>query len=541
MRSGVPVVLDRILLKALAKSPAERYQHVADMLVDLRSVQRELESSASEPLAPTPGPAGPTATDAERIRSLAVLPFSDMSPEKDQQYFCDGIAEELITSLAKIRDLQVAARTSAFAFKGSTADIREIGRTLNVQAVVEGSVRKAGAKLRIGVQLVGVADGYPLWTGRYDRDAADIFAVQDDVAAAIIDQLKLTLLPEERQGVFARRTDSLQAHSLYLEGLNYLWMYSSLGFYEAIRRFEHALRIDPNYAQAYWGLSAAHTQVAFWGVTPPREACQKVKHYAQRALALDPMLSDAHGALSYVHLFYDWDMAAAEREALEAIRLGPNSSVAHSYYAFYLLHAGRPWEAVKEALKAQSLDPVSSFLAFVVGLAFGNTGDFPRAIEELQSGLRLNGDFYILYNFLGLTYFANGEYEASVQAHQQAVNLSRRLPYFVSSLAAALHLSGRRSEADALWSELRRRAQSEYVRPCCFVQMHAGRGDLRQVSTWLKRAGEERDSYLPWMKLLPANYIQGHTESRWKARLRKALFNFVVQRTMDRNRSVSAH
>jgi len=542
VRSGVPPDLERVVAKAMTKDPAERYQHIADMLADLRSVQTRAESCATETTAPKPDTNATerAAMQAERIRSLAILPFSDMSPAKDQQYFCDGLAEELITSLAKIRELHVAARTSTFAFKDTAADIREIGRKLNVQAVVEGSVRKEGQKLRISVQLISVADGYPIWTERYDRDAVEIFAVQDQVVAAIIEQLRLTLLPEERRGVFARRTNNLQAHRAYLKGLDYLWVFSRPGFPEAIPCFEEALRLDPNYAQAYFGLSEAYLKVAFWGNIPPRQACQKVKLYAQRALALDPTLGDAHGALSYVHLIYDWDCKAAEREALEGIRLSPNSWMVRAYYSWFLLHTGRGIEAIREALKAQALDPVSSVAAFAVGLAFSMSGDFPRGIEEYRAGLQVNANFYILHEFLGMTCFANREYPESILAHERATNLSDRLPWFVANLAQTLTQSGRESEAAALWRELEDRAQQEYVRPCCFLLMHAGLGNFRPMLRWLKKAGEEHDSYLSWMRLLPVEFIQGRNESRIKARLKKAFLNVAIRRTLQRNRIVSA-
>jgi len=529
----LPEDLGRIIGKALGKDRTMRYQNATDLRTDLRRVKRERESGRITAPA-TGGSAG--------IRSLAVLPFTDMSPERDQEPFCDGIAEELITSLARIRELRVAARTSAFFFKGKTADIWEIGHKLGVEAVVEGSVRKAGNTLRITAQLINVADGYNLWTERYDREIKDVFAIQDEVTAAIIDHLKLTLVPEERLGVFRRRTEDLEAHILYLKGLHHLWMDSNQGFTEAIQAFEEAIEKDPDYAQAYWGLSHAYLQIAFWGSIPPSDACRKAKFYARKALSIDPSLGDAHGALSYVYLIHDWNRKAAEREALEAIRLSPNSSMAHAYYSFFLLHAKRFDESAAEALKAQSLDPVSSFIAFAVGLVFGISGDFSRAIEEFQAGIRLNPDYHLLHSWLGQICFVNGQYADAIIAHEKAMEISQRLPYVMANLAMAYHQTGRTAEADVLWRELEERAQREYVPPFCFVLMNSVRGKVGATLRSLAKAAEAHDSRLCWLTIAPTEFFQGPGDSGIKTRLKKAILQTMTSRIIARHRIVeSAH
>jgi len=530
---NLPEALGCIIGKALEKDPTLRYQSAADLEADLQRVKRDCDSGRA--VVPATG-------KSPRIRSLAVLPFADMSPERDQEHFCDGIAEELITSLARIRELRVAARTSAFFFKGKTADIREIGRKLGVEAVVEGSVRKAGNTLRITAQLINIADGYHLWTERYDREIKDVFAIQDEVTSAIIEHLMLTLLPEERSGVFRRRTDNTEAYDLYLKGLHYMWMDLSRGFKETVPAFEQAIQKDPEYAQAYWGLSSAYVQVAAWGIVPPSDAFRKAKFYARKALAIDPSIGEAHGVLSYTYLIHDWNWKAAEREALEAIRLSPNSSIVHVYYCFYLLNAERFDAAVAEALKAQSLDPVSSFIAFVVGTTFGISGDFRRAIEELQAGIRLNPDFYILYSWLGQTFFANGQYADAIIAHEKAVEMSQRLPVLVVSLASAYHKLGRTAEAEVLWRELEERAQREYVPSICFALMNSLRGKFRAMLRSLKKAAEERDIHLCWIRVLPVQYLQAPGESRIKTRLKRAILKTMTNRLIARHRIVeSAH
>lgn len=529
----LPEDLARIIGQALEKDRMLRYQDAADLQADLQRVKRDRDLSRS---------AVPPAGKPACIRSLAVLPFADMSPDRDQEHFCDGIAEELITTLSRIRELHVAARTSAFFFKGKNADIREIGRKLGVEAVVEGSVRKAGNTLRITAQLINVNDGYHLWSERYDREIKDVFAIQDEVTSAIIEHLTLTLLPEERSGVFRRRTDNLEAHDLYLKGLHYLWMDLSRGFKETVQAFEQAIEKDPEYAQAYWGLSHAYAHAAFWGKAPPSDACRKAKFYARKALAIDPSFGEARGLLSFIYLIHDWNWKAAEREALEAIRLSPNSSVVHAYYCYFLLSAERFDEGVAEALKAQSLDPVSSMSAFAVGSAFGISGDFHRAIEEFQAGISLNPDFYILHSWLGQTLYASGQFAKAIVADEKALELSQGLPYFVGCLAMASHQLGRTAEADSLWRELQERAQREYVPSICFLQMNALRGKPWAMLRSLKKAAEEREPRLIWIGVIPAEYLRGQGDSLIKVRLRKAILKLITRRILARHRIVeSAH
>jgi TolB-like protein/Flp pilus assembly protein TadD len=530
LNPDLPAGLATVIGRALEKDRRKRYDSAADLLTDLQTVARP------EAPAPDTGLAAAAGAPGRRIRSLAVLAFSDLSEAKDQAHFCEGIAEELTTSLARIRELRVAARTSTFALGGPGGDAREIARRLNVDGIVQGSVRKAGGRLRIAAQLIDAAEGTQLWGDRYDRDGRDIFAVQDEVASAIIERLQLALVPEEREGVFRRRTGDLEAHHLYLEGLRDLWMPGGGGAAAAIARFERAVDRDPAYAQAYWGLSDAFLQEAFWGSGPPAEAARQAMRYARKALVLDPSLGDPHGALSYAHLVHDYDLRAAGREIREALRLSPNSSMVRAYHSWFLLHCGRTDEGVAEALKAQALDPASSFIAFAVGIAFGVRAQFARAIEELRAGIGVNPHFYIVQNALGIMYAANRQFPESIAAHEAAVEAAGRRPYFLAGLAMACHQAGRPAEAEKLWRELEERAPREHVRPLCFVMMHAARGNIRALVQALERAGSGRDTYLPWLRLYPDVYFRAAGESRVKARLSTVFLRMLVARILARYR-----
>ena len=388
--------LGRIILKCLQKDPATRYQTAEEMLSDLAFLEKGRAPGPRTTPLPSPRAQGRAGIQETRARSIAVLPFADLSPEKDQGYFCDGITEEIINSLTKIRDLSVVARTSAFFFRDANMDVREIGRRLNVETILEGSVRKAGNKLRITGQLVNVADGFHIWSERYDRNLEDIFAIQDEVTAAIIENLKLSLVAHEKEAVLKRSTNDLEAHNLYLKGMHFNRM-SSPEFDSAIDCFRQALEKDPEYAAAYYGLSETHLEIAFWGDKPPGEVCQKVKTYARKALEIDPTMGEAHGALSYIYTIHDWNWEAAERESLEALRLSPGSAMCHLYRSFYLTHVERHEEAVAEAFEAQRLDPVSCFTNTFVGVTLTWKGEFGRAIDEMETAKKMIPDFYLLH------------------------------------------------------------------------------------------------------------------------------------------------
>jgi TolB-like protein len=291
LRSEVPTDLQQVVQKAMQKEPRERYQQVDELVTELESTKKKLESKKVEAI-------GEKETSSP---SIAVLPFVDMSPQKDQEYFCDGIAEELINALTNIQELRVVARTSAFLFKGEKLDVREIGKKLNVQTVLEGSVRKAANRLRITAQLVNVPDGYHLWSQKYDRDMEDIFAIQDEISLAIVDKLKIKLLGDEKKALVKRHTDNLEAYNLYLKG-RYFWnKMNPGGFEKAIENFEQAIEKDPNYALAYTGLADSYMWSSFWGNLPPRQTYPKAREAVKKAIEIDDTLGEAHASLASIH------------------------------------------------------------------------------------------------------------------------------------------------------------------------------------------------------------------------------------------------
>ncbi len=527
--------LGRIILKCLQKDPATRYQTAEELMADLAFLRKGQAPGPQTTPLPSPQAEGRAGIKEKGARSIAVLPFTDLSPEKDQSYFCDGIAEEIINSLTKIKDLSVVARTSAFFFRDRNMDVREIGRQLNVETILEGSVRKAGTRLRITAQLVNVANGYHLWSERFDRNLEDIFAVQDEVTEAIIENLKLSLVAHEKEAVFKRSTNNLEAHNLYLKGMHFNRM-SSPEFDSAIDYFSQALEKDPEYAAAYYGLVETHLKIAFWGNQPPSEVCRKAKTYARKALEIDPNMGDAHGALSYVYTIHDWNWEAADQESLEALRLSPGSSMCHQYRSWYLTYVERHEEAVAEAFEAQRLDPVSSFATWGTGVALAWKGEFGHAIDEYEKAKKIHPDFDLIRGFLGLVYYWNGDYESAVEEQRKATELSGNAPSMAMNLELALSQCGKKDEADRLFEELKRRSEKEYLPPSLFFIMYLERGRLPEAAKWLKKAGEMHDVNLGWFRVAPPEAFKSPAEPRLISLVKKGFVKAMISRTISRYR-----
>ena len=336
--AGAPPALADVVARALEKDKAQRYQTAADLLRDLTAVRNGLAGQvAARDTAPSQqgdattgllhAPAAVVVTPPSTARastSVAVLPFANMSADGDNEYFCDGLAEELLNALSKIGALKVAARTSAFSFKGKGADVATIGRTLGVTNILEGSVRRSGNRLRVSVQLVNAADGYQLWSERYDREMKDIFELQDEITLAVVEALKLTLFGEQKAAVLRRYTDNAEAYELFLKGRFHAYKYTAAGWQRGIEFFERAIAIEPTYALAHAGLSAARGCQWFFGILPAEQTIPQSKAAGNRALALDDALADAYLSLAILTFFYEWNWPGAEQAVSAVHRSQPD-------------------------------------------------------------------------------------------------------------------------------------------------------------------------------------------------------------------------
>ncbi|MGB7296996.1 MAG: protein kinase [Candidatus Aminicenantales bacterium] len=339
----IPEELSRLILKCMEKEKERRYQRVDEILAALAAIESRT---------PTTGIAAAKAPDTEKIlearwkKSIAVLPFSNLSPEKEQEYFCDGLSEEIINALSHIRELRVVARTSAFAFKGKEIDIREVGEKLNVGAVLEGSVRKSGQRLRITAQLVNVEDGYHLWSGQFDREMKDIFDIQEEISLTIVDHLKLKLLKDEKEKILKRATEDHEAYDYYLKGRYFWYRRQEKDFQRGLQYFEQAIEKDPGYALPHVGIADTFNLFGVWDFMPPHQAYSRAKMAAKKALEIDPELAEAYASLGWIALFYDWDWPAAEEHFLKAIQMKPDYALAHHWYGNCLFCTGRFDESI---------------------------------------------------------------------------------------------------------------------------------------------------------------------------------------------------
>jgi TolB-like protein/Tfp pilus assembly protein PilF len=429
-----------------------------------------------------------------------VLPFVNMSSDKENEYFSDGMTEELINALAKVEGLRVPARTSAFAFKGKQADIRRIGKELGVATVLEGSVRKAGNRLKITAQLVNVADGYHLWSETYERELEDVFAVQEEISRAIVDALEIKLGGAGDTPLVKRPTAETEAYNLYLKG-RYFWnTRTEEGLRKGIEYFRQAIERDTNYALAYAGLADSYVSMAGRSYLPPKEAYPKAKAAARKALEIDDTLAEAHTSLAMISSTYDWDWGAAERGFKRAIELDPSYAPAHQGYGGYLAAWGRPKEGIAELRRALELDRLSLNINTGLGVHLYHAGQYDQAIQQARRALELDPNFASGHVLLGRAYLEKSMNREAVAEFEKAVEVSEGHPEMLAALARGYARSGKREEAMKILEDLEERSKREYVPPYWIAHGYAGLDDKDQTFKWLVKAYEDRSSWMRWLR-----------------------------------------
>ncbi len=505
----LPVAVERTVARALARTPADRYASAAEFARALQSVdtparpilQRRWLAAAVVMLllagvaavirfrAGAKGPAVPV--------SAAVLPFADLSEGKDQEYFSDGLTDELITALSRVEGINVAARTSSFQFKNRQVDVSEIGRQLHVGAILEGSVRRSGNRVRITAQLVSTRNGYQLWADAYDRELKDVFGVQEDIARSIIAALQVKLGARGNRALRARPTTDIEAYDLYLKG-RFAWnQRTRSGMQLAVSYLEQAVARDSQFALAWAALADAYLLAIPYAGTSKDVDWPKAKAVATRALAIDSTLGEAYTALAYGTMIYDWDWPAAEEDFRRAIAVDPTYPTGHQWYGDFLWSQGRLREALDQMRDALRLDPLSLIIGAEVGQTFYLQRQYDSAEAQLRTTLQLDPNYPHSLYVLGMVYMQQHRYREARDALQRAEQLGGFEDDLAGALASAYAQAGDRTVAARYTAELERRLARGQVGPFALALAYTGQGDLTRGFVYLDRAITIHDAFLP--------------------------------------------
>ena len=491
LRPDISTPLEVAVMRALSKDPDQRFASAAEFAVALRDARIRRSSTAP----------APEVADIEPV--VAVLPFENLSSDRETEYLSEGITDELINALADVEDLRVIGRTSVFALDRGNRDARDIGATLGATAILEGTVRVAADRLRVTARLTGVSDGRILWSERYDRDMRDVFAIEDEVATTIVGMLRPTLVGDQDRTVAQRYTENVDAYSLYLKGRFHWNRRSREGLATAIEHFERALALDPAYALARSGLADAYAlQLDYRGI-PVREGMERAKQEARKALALDASLAEAHASLAWVTFIYDWNWTAAEEHFRRAIELKPGYATAHQWYAWLLASSGRMDTALMEARTAMNLDPISVAVRRGLGWMYCYARQPEPAVRHLQRAVQMDPTATETYRILGYAHAQRGAYDAAVTAVQEALVLDPGSAYASSMLGYVESLRGRMDVPREILANLTARAEAGYVSPVAFAIVALALEDVDGAFHWLEAAYAERRGWLAYLAVEP--------------------------------------
>ena len=494
-RPELPAPLAKLVMRCLAKSPGDRPS--AAQIVDALDAETAMgmSSGSATPIS------GPTAA-AAALPSIAVLPFVNLTGNADNDYLADGIAEEILNALARLRTLHVSARSSSFAFRGPSVDLRAVGERLGVRSVLEGSVRRSGNRFRVTVQLVDVASGFQLWSERYDREVDDVFDIEENIAGAVVETLKVTLLKGRDHALAPRPTSNLEAYKLYLKG-RFSWNQTGAGFERALDLFEQALELDPSFALAHAGVADVFIAAGIFESMPPAEAFPLARVAAERALALDESLPEAYAALGAIHLFHDWDFAAARASLERAVTLNPSSVSAYNWLAVYHAVLGDPDTALNWARRGIQVDPLAAPATYSELFALYSARRFPEAVECANRVLSLNPAYAEGHRCLGICLLALGQHEAAFDALRQASRLGYSYAWANANLAAAHAQVGDLEEAERLLGELEERGTTEWISSLTVGIIYAALGRFNEALECAERAFDARDCWVVSLAVEP--------------------------------------
>jgi TolB-like protein/DNA-binding winged helix-turn-helix (wHTH) protein/Tfp pilus assembly protein PilF len=448
---------------------------------------------------------GFVAPETQQITSIAVLPMENLSGDSNQDYFADGMTDELIASLARISSLRVVSRTTAMDYKGTHESLEKIAHELHVDAIVEGTVLRSGDRVRITAELVQVSTDRHLWADTYESQLGDILALQNQVAAAIVSQIRIKLTPQDKEALAAARPINPGAFEDYLKGRYYWGKRSQAALDKAIHYFQAATEKDPNYALAYAGLADCYgiLGAAIVGTIPTSEVAQKAEAAAKKAVGLDPALAETQTALATVQFNDDWNWKAAEAGFRRAIQLNPNYGTAHQRYSLYLMAMGRTEESLAEMNLARSLDPLSLSMNFSLGWRLYMARRYDEAIAQLLNTIEMDPMYLLAHIVLGQSYEQKGQYSEAIVELQKAASMAPNSPPVLAALGHAYAVAGKRVEALQLLDELKSQSARRYVSPFYLALMYAGLGEHEQALTWLNKSYDDRSNNTIFLNVVP--------------------------------------
>jgi serine/threonine-protein kinase len=501
-RLDLPGAMSALVMRCLAKSPDDR-PSASDTVETLDRVASALGATAGTPTSSTPVSSGAA------LPSVAVLPFVNLTGNADNDYLADGIAEEILNTLARLRTMHVAARSSSFAFRGPSTDLKAVGERLGVQHVLEGSVRKSGNRLRVTVQLADVNTGYQLWSERYDRQTTDVFEVEDEIAASVVDTLKVTLLRGPGAPLRPRHTSSLEAYELYLRG-RHMW-YQVGAIEHSLDLFEKALAIDPNFALAHAGVADVFIVAALFEMMPPSEAFSLARVAAEKAHALDDSLPEVHASLGAIALFHDWDFDQARALLERGISLNPSSVSSYTWLAMYHALRGDSETSLEWARRAIKVDPLAAPASYIELFALYSSQRYDEAIEVARRVLLLNPGYAEGHRCLGACLIAVGQTKAGLDTLRHAAELPGPTTWTVAYMASARARLGDIEEAERLLADLDRRREDEWISSMTFGVIYAALGRYDDALTAVEQSFEERAVWLISLGVEPAwEPLRGH-------------------------------
>lgn len=465
---------------------------------------------------------------SDRIEnSIAVLPFQDMSPERDQGYFCEGIAEEILNILSQLEALKVVSRTSSFSFQDGDLDIREIGQKLKVKNILEGSIRKSGNQIRITAQLINAVDGLHIWSEKFDRDITDVFAIQDEISKAIVKNLSLSLESPGMKQIEKHKLTQIDAYLSFLKGNYHFQNTKPEEIKASIKYYTEALRSDKDFAAAHCGIARAYWSLSYWGNLPPNQVYPNIIEQINLAREIDESLDEIHFLEGVTNYAFLWKMDQAEESFKNALHVNPNSAYTHSSYSMLLIALGRHEEAIREAMKAAELDPLVSYHQTMIVNAYNFAGRYEEAIAYCLKTEKNFAEHFMFSYFLGFAYHGLRKWKETISSYERSLQMSDGAQLVLANLILAYIEMGERSKANALYKDLESLAGKIYVLPTHFYKIHHARGDEDVAYSWFERAIKERDGFVPFIFNHPYENIRFPKEKRYSDMLKEAGFSTI--------------